>query len=231
VRGRVLRGAAAALAAAARTGAQRVSDEQRSTFWAYSVSTAPVRARPAVDGRKIGKLRLLTESDFAESYLVLDRWTDGQGQEWVRIRLPGRPNGRTGWVSRAALGTLRRTTVSIEVRRATRRLLVRRNGRVVLRARIGVGKRGTPTPAGRFWVRERYAKLRGGGIYGARALGTSAYAPYLTDWPRGGVVGIHGTDQPGLLPGAVSHGCIRLRDADVIRVHRLAGVGTPIWIR
>ena len=74
------------------------------------------------------------------------------------------------------------------------------------------------------------AALRGGTIYGPLAFGTSAYS-VLSDWPGGGVIGIHGTDQPGLLPGRPSHGCVRVRNADIRRLARLMPVGTPLTIR
>lgn len=47
-------------------------------------------------------------------------------------------------------------------------------------------------------------------MYGPLAFGISARSAVLTDWPAGGFVGIHGTDRPDLLPGRVSHGCIRM---------------------
>jgi lipoprotein-anchoring transpeptidase ErfK/SrfK len=53
----------------------------------------------------------------------------------------------------------------------------------------------------------------------------------LTDWPDGGFVGIHGTNEPELIPGAISHGCIRLRNVDILRLSRLMPVGTPLTIR
>jgi lipoprotein-anchoring transpeptidase ErfK/SrfK len=53
----------------------------------------------------------------------------------------------------------------------------------------------------------------------------------MRDWWFGGVVGIHGTDQPGLVPGRPSHGCIRLRNEDLVRLVELMPVGTPIRIR
>ena len=52
----------------------------------------------------------------------------------------------------------------------------------------------------------------------------------LTDWPDGGYIGIHGTDTPGILPGRVSHGCIRLRNADIERLAKLLPVGSPVTI-
>ena len=57
-----------------------------------------------------------------------------------------------------------------------------------------------------------------------------AARPHLTDWPDGGFIGIHGTDEPQLIPGRVSHGCIRMRNADIVALGRLMPIGTPLDI-
>jgi lipoprotein-anchoring transpeptidase ErfK/SrfK len=67
-------------------------------------------------------------------------------------------------------------------------------------------------------------------VYGPLAFGTSARSPTLTYWPGGGFVGIHGTNQPYLLPGYVSHGCIRMPNESILKLNRLMPVGTPITI-
>jgi lipoprotein-anchoring transpeptidase ErfK/SrfK len=92
-----------------------------------------------------------------------------------------------------------------------------------------VGKAGTSTPGGSFWVVEKLRAI-GSPVYGPYAIGTSAYAPSLSEWPGGGVVGIHGTNEPQLIPGRPSHGCIRMRNADVSRLWHLLALGTPIEI-
>ncbi|MGZ5310042.1 MAG: L,D-transpeptidase, partial [Solirubrobacterales bacterium] len=69
-----------------------------------------------------------------------------------------------------------------------------------------------------------------GGPYGPLAFGTSAYSR-LSDWPGGGVIGIHGTNQPELIPGRPSHGCIRVLNPALRRLARLMPIGTPVWIR
>ena len=79
-------------------------------------------------------------------------------------------------------------------------------------------------------MREKF-RFKNRPVYGSRAIGTSAYAPTLSDWPGGGVVGLHGTDEPGLLPGRVSHGCVRIRNSQIIKLYNLIPVGTPIWIQ
>jgi lipoprotein-anchoring transpeptidase ErfK/SrfK len=45
------------------------------------------------------------------------------------------------------------------------------------------------------------------------------------------VIGIHGTNEPDLIPGHISHGCIRMRNPQINRLRRLAGVGTAVEIR
>jgi lipoprotein-anchoring transpeptidase ErfK/SrfK len=62
------------------------------------------------------------------------------------------------------------------------------------------------------------------------AFGSSDYS-VLSDWPGGGIIGIHGTNEPLLIPGRPSHGCIRVRNRAVRRLWRLMPVGTPLVIR
>ena len=99
-----------------------------------------------------------------------------------------------------------------------------------LSAPVGVGAPSTPTPPGRFYIRNRLTRYRSA-TYGPVAFGTSARSPGATDWPAGGFVGIHGTDRPELVPGRVSHGCIRMRNADILALARQMPVGTPVIIR
>ena len=66
---------------------------------------------------------------------------------------------------------------------------------------------------------------------GALAFGTTARSDTLTDWPGGGFIGIHGTNQPAILPGRVSHGCIRMRNRDIRGLDRKMPLGTPVTIR
>lgn len=211
-------------------GQQPLSDERAETRWAYPTRRAAVYTRPTGSARRLTRLHLMTEDRFPEVYLLLARWVDDSGNAWVRVRLPMRPNGRKGWVRENALGRPNVVRTRIEINRRTLRLTVYDSDEVVLRARVGVGASSTPTPAGRFWVREKF-RVTGAPVYGTHAIGTSAYAPTLSDWPGGGVVGLHGTNQPGLIPGRPSHGCIRLRNRDIVRLARLMPVGTPLTVR
>jgi L,D-transpeptidase-like protein len=224
-----LGGAGAAAAAALPAGATRLSDERLTTQWAHASGQGSVFAAPALGARRVARLRLLTEDGFPDVYVALAQWRDGAGRTWIRIRVPGRPNGRTGWVLRQALGPLQTVHRVLVVDRSALRATLYDRGRRIFSARVGVGKPSTPTPGGRFWIREKFHVV-GAPLYGPRAIGTSAYAPTLSDWPGGGVVGLHGTDEPGLIPGRPSHGCIRLRNADILRLYALVSVGTPVRI-
>jgi lipoprotein-anchoring transpeptidase ErfK/SrfK len=221
------------LTAPAAAGAGVVlSNEQTQTQWAHPASRAPVRVSPDASSRVIAKLHMRTEDNRPEIYEALQQQPDPGGRQWVQIRLPMRPNGRTGWLPVSALGPLHTVHTQLVVNRRRLTATLYDNGRAVFRARVGVGRRGLATPAGHFYVRERIRIGGGGGRgpYGPLAFGTSAYSPKLTDWPGGGVVGIHGTDEPGLIPGRPSHGCVRLRNRAILRLGRLMPLGTPVLV-
>jgi lipoprotein-anchoring transpeptidase ErfK/SrfK len=207
-----------------------LSNERTSTVWAYSLRSAPIRAQPVHTAPMLTRLHLYTEDGFPEVYLLLQERTDAAGLEWVQIRIPRRPNGQTGWVPRGTLGTLRLNHWMLQVDRRRLQLTAYRNGRRVFTAPVGVGKRSTPTPAGHFWIRERFKILDPQSGYWPYAFGTSDYSR-LSDWPGGGVVGIHGPyHQAGAIPGRISHGCIRLRVSADAWLARHIGLGTPIHV-
>jgi lipoprotein-anchoring transpeptidase ErfK/SrfK len=207
-----------------------LSNERTSTLSARVLYVSIIRARPSKTAHAVGRLRQLTEDGYPEVYVALRAHTDASGQEWTQIRVPGRPNGRVGWVLRESLGTFRQTRWRIVVNRRTLRMTVFWNGKRRWRRPVGIGTPQTPTPAGRFWIRERIKVRDRSSPYWPYALGTADYST-LSEWPGGGVVGIHGDwNQPQLIPGRPSHGCIRMRDRDVAWLARHVPVGTPLRI-
>jgi hypothetical protein len=217
------------LAALAVTAVTRLSNLRTHSRWAYPSAQAPVRASPSQRARVLGHLRFLTGDGQAELYMALESARTTSGRTWIQIELPGRPNGQTGWVPRGALESLHTVDGYLLVDRGALRATLFRDGRAIFSAPIGVGKPSTITPRGNFYVMEKLITLDDP-LYGPYALGTSAYAPTLNEWPGGGVVGIHGTDEPRLIPGRPSHGCVRMRNADITRLWTLVEVGTPIEI-
>jgi len=222
-----------ALAVASQPGATAVitglSNLHSISRWAYPSSEALVRTSPSSGARALGRLQFLTGDGQAEVYVALASEQLASGQTWIRVELPARPNGQTGWVPRAALGSLHVVNGYLLIDRHSLRATLFRDGRAVFSAPIGVGKPGTVTPAGQFYVTEKLRTINAP-VYGPYALGTSAYAPTLSEWPGGGVVGIHGTDEPQLVPGRPSHGCIRMHNADIAHLWATIEVGTPIDI-
>ena len=206
---------------------ERLSDEERITRVAKPLDFGLVYARPSIRSRKTGRLHLETEDGVHEIYLVLRAKVDAKGRTWLQVRLPKRPNGQKGWVKREMLGPLKVRTTFLKVDRNRLRATLFKRGRKIWSSPVGVGSASTPTPAGRFYIRERLNAL--GGVYGPWAFGTSAYSR-LTDWPGGGVVGIHGTNQPELIPGRPSHGCVRVPNWKIVQLEKLMPVGTPVRI-
>jgi lipoprotein-anchoring transpeptidase ErfK/SrfK len=137
-----------------------------------------------------------------------------------------RPNGRLGWVP-AATVDVHPVTLRIVVHRTSRRLELFRGDNLLYRTTVAVGRRGMETPLGRFYVQAAFRP--DDPFLGSFAFETSAYSK-LTDWPGGGIVGLHGTSQPSLLGQAVSHGCVRMSNPAALVLKRYVRPGTPIAI-
>jgi hypothetical protein len=199
------------------------------SWWAPVRAAAVARSAPDGGAPVVARVGTRTPEDTTNIVLVLGRQADRAGRLWVQARLATLPNSRTGWLPRSALGGYGsvQTRLVVDLRRLTATLL--RAGKPILRARVGVGQARWPTPRGEFYVRNRLTRFASA-TYGPLAFGTSARSTHLTDWPDGGFIGIHGTDQPQLIPGRISHGCIRMRNADILALGRLMPVGTPLTV-
>ncbi|HZO50999.1 MAG TPA: L,D-transpeptidase [Gaiellaceae bacterium] len=149
---------------------------------------------------------------------------------WYRVQLPLRPNGVHGWVRADAVAT-RIVHARIVVDLSERRVTLFRDGVPRLVAIAAIGSPSTPTPVGRYYVNQKLVAPDPLGPFGPVALGISAFSPVLESWAQGGPIAIHGTNEEGLLGGAVSHGCVRVRNEEVLRLWRLAPTGTPVLIR
>jgi lipoprotein-anchoring transpeptidase ErfK/SrfK len=198
--------------------------------WAYVLRRVTVRSGPSLIARRVGVLRAVTPEGHTNLVLAYAARRDANDALWLRVPLSTIPNGLRGWIPRSAVGDLHVVRTRLVIDRARLSAVLLRNGRTIFRTAVGVGQPQWPTPRGEFYVRVRLEHFLDP-MYGPVAFGTNARQPWLTDWPNGGVVGIHGTDAPGLLPGRVSHGCIRLRNDAILRLARLMPLGTPVSIR
>jgi lipoprotein-anchoring transpeptidase ErfK/SrfK len=197
--------------------------------WAPVLRGVAARLGPQAHAPVVARLSAVTSEWTQNVVLVVRGVVVRPGETWYEVRLPVLPNNSTGWVPRSALGNLYAVHTHLYVDRKRFSLRLERDGRTIFAARVGVGRPKWPTPAGEFYVRDELTAVKDP-FYGPVAFGTSARSPVLTDWPGGGFIGIHGTDEPQLLPGAVSHGCIRLPNREIVRLARLLVIGTPITI-
>jgi lipoprotein-anchoring transpeptidase ErfK/SrfK len=154
----------------------------------------------------------------------------GRHGEWLRVRLPGRPNGHTGWISAnrtRAVSTPWRIRVALD----SRRVYVFDAGHLVRSFAAIVGKPSTPTPRGSFFVEEAL-RLRSWESGAPFALATSARSDVLQEFDGGpGQIALHGTGNlPGALGSAVSHGCVRLGNHAIAWLASRIGAGVPVTI-
>jgi lipoprotein-anchoring transpeptidase ErfK/SrfK len=198
-------------------------------LWAPVRTSVSPRVSPT-QPRVVGDIPRRTPEGTTNIVLVLGDAKRVAGKLWVTVRFPGRPDDARGWVPRSVLGgyTPVRTQLVVDRARLTATLVQGR--RPVFRTRVGIGTSSAPTPGGQFYVRNQLSRYRSP-FYGPIAFGTTARSAGLSDWPAGGFVGIHGTNRPDLIPGRVSHGCIRMANADIVRLARLMPIGTPLTVR
>ena len=199
------------------------------SFWSPVNRATPVRARADRKAPVIARLSTRTPEGTRNLVLVLDRRRDGGGRLWVRARLPTAGPDVSGWVPRSALGGYGTVSTHLVVDVEALTATLYRDGKPIFETEVGVGRPENPTPTGEFYIRNKLTRYANA-FYGPVAFGTSARSPTLTDWPAGGFVGIHGTNRPDILPGRVSHGCIRMRNDDIMALERLMPVGTPLTI-
>jgi lipoprotein-anchoring transpeptidase ErfK/SrfK len=165
--------------------------------------------------------------DFRQQVVLAVGATVGtDGHVWYRLSLPMRPNNTYGWVSSQQV-ELHHVASRIVIDIKKRRLQVMRGNHVLYKTTVAVGRPGMETPTGHYYVQVRFHP--DDSFLGVFAFETSAYSK-LTEWPGGGVVGIHGTSAPQLLGQAVSHGCVRMSNEAALVLKKLVPLGTPITI-
>lgn len=198
-------------------------------------SYAAVVRKRAIAFRRPGESELarfgpLNVNGVRTVFAVLAKRVDRRcGVSWYRVQLPVKPNGITGWVRPYAVDVVPRTT-RIQVDLSERRVTLFVRGKKVLTARAAIGTPATPTPTGRYYVNQRLIPSDASGPFGPGALGISAFSEVLTGWAQGGPIAIHGTNRPYLLGRAVSNGCIRIHNDNLVRLFRRALAGTPVTV-
>jgi lipoprotein-anchoring transpeptidase ErfK/SrfK len=190
-----------------------------------------VHGRPAAGSRALVTVparRPITGERTTLPVIGRARGSDGIG--WLKVMLPGRPNGSSGWIAQQGTRTLV-TGWRLVVSLAARRVTVYRHGRVLRRFRAVVGKPSTPTPTGSFFVEETL-QMPTGDPGGPFALALSARSDALQEFDGGpGQIALHGRDElGGTLGAAESHGCVRLATQSIDWLAQRIGPGVPVTI-
>jgi lipoprotein-anchoring transpeptidase ErfK/SrfK len=171
--------------------------------------------------------------DGPQQLLVLDRSLDERGREWLKVRLPIRPNGSAGWI-RADYVRVARTPYWIDVSLRQRLVSVYRNGALKRRFKAVVGAPASPTPIGLHAIYDPIRQKDPNGFLGPWALHLTAFSNVLDNYGGGpGRVAIHGRGGASLLDPlgtARSHGCIRIDNVDVLWLARTVPRGTPVYV-
>ncbi len=161
--------------------------------------------------------------------LVLDV-DPGPDGSWVEVLVPGRPNGRTGWVP-ASTVKLNEVDHEVLVDLDRRELVVRAGDATILTTTVAIGDPDHPTPKGRFSITDKIAATDPSGLYGPFAFGLSGRSDVLSEFAGGdGQIGIHGTNDPSSIGRAASHGCIRVPNDVITQLTGLLSLGTPVTI-
>ena len=201
--------------------------------WTVGKVVDPVTAyaRPSSSSRVKVKLDRLNANGYPNVVLV-DSSREVDGRMWYRVWLAIRPNESRGWIPEGDLAFYT-TSAKITIDLSARKLSVYRRGALIGTYGVAVGRPGLETPTGSFFVNQKLKPPSPGGAFGVLALGISAFQTKLaaSSWIQGGPIAIHGTNEPWLIGKAVSHGCVRMHDKDVLEVSRYVPAGSPVIIQ
>jgi lipoprotein-anchoring transpeptidase ErfK/SrfK len=206
-------------------GAHNTSAPPTRWLVAKVLATAVVFRRPSATAPVATTLSRLNPHQCATVMLVRQTRRVG-GVYWYQVWLALRPDFKSGWVRADSVATYT-TPAKIVVDISARRLTVYRDGLRVRSFPVAVGSSRYPTPTGVFFVNEKTIPAPGG-PYGVLALGLNGFQPLL---PTRGALAIHGTYDGASIGQAVSDGCVRMRNADVLKVSRWVPTGSPVVVQ
>ena len=222
-------------AATTTTGATPTAGEVRlgnaPAYVALAVQDVTVRSRPR-SGDVVAVFPQELPWGSPTPFLISEARRTATGDTWLKVLLPRRPNGSSGWVQRDQV-RIRPVSHEVVVDLSSRTGSLLEDRRKVRSFRVGVGTAGTPTPTGRFYVT---VKLRppqiSAAAYGAWALGLSGYSEVHQTFGTGdGQIALHGTYKPWLLGQPVSNGCVRMDNDTITLLAETLPLGTPVTIQ
>ena len=158
-------------------------------------------------------------------FLVEERKPD-----WVRVVLPVRPNGTTGWIKSSDV-RLTPNSFRIVVERGAHQITVYNGDQVIVQEPVAIGTDETPTPTGKYYLRVLLKAPDPNTVYGPYAYGLSGHSDVLTEFNGGdGELGIHGNNDASVLGKSVTHGCVRMSNESITKLAGRLPLGTPVEI-
>jgi lipoprotein-anchoring transpeptidase ErfK/SrfK len=200
-------------------------------YVALATKDVTVRSRPA-GGDIVAVFPQELPWGSPTPFLISEARRTAAGETWLKVLLPRRPNGSSGWIQRDQV-RIRPVSHEVVVDLSSRTASLLEDRRKLRSFRVGVGTAGTPTPTGRFYVT---VKLRppqiSAAAYGAWALGLSGYSEVHQTFGTGdGQIALHGTYKPWLLGQPVSNGCVRMDNETITLLAETLPLGTPVTIQ
>jgi lipoprotein-anchoring transpeptidase ErfK/SrfK len=187
------------------------------------------RTAPTYTAPVIARFPRTNQNGARQVFDVGGSLRDQDGDVWYRALLPMRPNGTSGYIPADAVRVVQ-TQYRIAIDRHHLRLSVWDGCIKLMVLPIGLGKESTPTPNGRYYIIALLKPPIAGSVYGNYAYGLSAFSDVLTNWADGGIIGLHGTNDPTSIGNRKSHGCIRMSNKDIAKLVPLLPLGTPVDI-
>jgi hypothetical protein len=151
--------------------------------------------------------------------------------DWISVQAPELANGEVAWM-RANRARLDCVPWSMHADLSRRRLYVQRDGETVRRFEIAVGRKGNPTPRGRFSVTDKLRVTDPGSPYGCCVLALTGHQTRLpSSWPGGDRLAVHATRELSSLGHAASLGCLRVTSAQARWLIRTMPLGAPLFVK
>ncbi|MEA2194938.1 MAG: hypothetical protein QOG42_1372 [Solirubrobacteraceae bacterium] len=206
-----------------RTPSQRPTPSHHWPLGARIVRRVQLRERPG--GRVVRALGPHTGYGSNRVFAVVAREPG-----WLGVLSHYMPNSRAAWIP-ADAAKLFYEPYTLHVDLSELRLTVRREGRVVRRVKVAVGRPGTTTPTGRFAITDTLRVSQAGGPYGCCAFALTARQPNVPQgWSGGDRIAIHGTNKEDSLGTPASSGCLRASDRDMHWMMRRVAVGVQVRV-
>lgn len=150
--------------------------------------------------------------------------------DWLDVEVSARPNGLRAWI-KAEDVSVRTVPNWIRVELGARKATLFHGDETLMTSPVVIGRESAPTPTGVYFVDGIVHLDDTSGPYGIAQMSVSAFSDIYQSFGGGvGQIALHGTNAPGLMGQAVSHGCVRFTNEDLAVLLFQAPTGTPVEI-